>query len=181
MKRLLLHVCCAPCATSAIEQLSEIYDVTLLFYNPQIFPLKEYRKRLSEVRRLAEKMDVPLIEGDHDPCLWYEAVEGHEKDEERGERCNICFRFRLKDTLRILKEKGFDLFATTLTISPYKNTQKINDIGKELSGERYLVTDLKKHGGYERSIQISKWFNLYRQNYCGCVFSMNKSIASPKE
>jgi predicted adenine nucleotide alpha hydrolase (AANH) superfamily ATPase len=181
MKRLLLHVCCAPCAAAAVEKLIDDYDITMFFYNPQIFPLKEYRKRLEDVRKLSEKLGVPMLEGDHDPCLWYEATEGHEKDKEHGERCDICFRFRLKDTLRILKEKEFDLFATTLTISPHKSAEKINEIGRELSKEPYLESDFKKHGGFERSIELSKWFKLYRQNYCGCVYSLNKSIASPKE
>lgn len=180
MKKLLLHICCAPCSTAVIERLIDVYDITLLFYNPNIFPLKEYRKRLNEARKLAEKFGVQLIEGDHEPCLWFEAVEGHEKDRENGERCNICHKFRLKETLRILKEKGFELFATTLTISPYKNAEKINEIGKELS-DKYLKSNFKKQGGYKRSVQLSKLLNLYRQNYCGCVFSLKRSMASPKE
>lgn len=181
MKKLLLHVCCAPCATAVIEKLVDEYDLTLLFYNPNILPLAEYKRRLNEARKLAEKLGVPLLEGDHDPCLWFEAVREHETDNEGGERCDICHSFRLKETFRVLKEKGFDLFATTLTISPHKNAERINELGKEISAERYLESDFKKDGGFERSIEISKWFSIYRQNYCGCIFSLKRSIASPKE
>ncbi len=174
MKKLLLHVCCAPCATAVIEKLIDYYDLTLLFYNPNILPLAEYNRRLEEVKKLAEKLGVPLIEGDHVPGLWFEAVEGHEKDLEGGERCEICYRFRLKEAFRVMKEKEFDLFATTLTISPHMNAEKINEIGREISPDRYLESDFKKEGGFERSVQLSKWFHLYRQNYCGCLYSLKK-------
>ncbi|MBW2996611.1 epoxyqueuosine reductase QueH [Candidatus Woesearchaeota archaeon] len=167
MKKLLLHVCCAPCSTHVIEELKENYDLTLFFYNPNVEPINEYEKRLNEAERYAEAMGIPIIIGDYDIIDWYNAIQGHENDEEGGERCSICFRFRLNKTAQIAKEKGFDLFTTTLTVSPYKNAEIINKIGKEF--DNFLEKDFKK--GYMHSVELSKHYNLYRQNYCGCLFS----------
>ncbi|MBW2966058.1 epoxyqueuosine reductase QueH [Candidatus Woesearchaeota archaeon] len=178
MKRLLLHVCCAPCSTSVIEKLKENYDVTLFFYNPNVEPINEYEKRLNEAERYAEAMDIPIIIGDYDIIDWQSAVRGHENDPEGGERCAICFRFRLQKTAQVAKEgthqtkegdssPSFDLFTTTLTVSPYKNAEIINQIGKEF--DNFLEQDFKKD--YMHSIELSKKYNLYRQNYCGCLFS----------
>lgn len=172
MKKLLLHVCCAPCSTYVIEALKEEYEITLFFYNPNIEPINEYSSRLEAAEKFAEKMDLPIIVGDYDSIEWHNKVQGHENDEEGGERCGICFRYRLEKTAELAKQKGFDLFSTTLTVSPYKNTEIINQIGKE-AGEKYniefLDSDFKK--GYMKSIELSKEHGLYRQKYCGCLYS----------
>lgn len=128
-------------------------------------------------------MNIPPIEGDYAPDRWLKAVKGHEEDKEGGERCNICFNFRLEKTSEFAKENDFDIFTTTLTISPHKNSKMINLIGKELEGTYniiFLGSDFKKEDGYKKSIELSKRFGLYRQHYCGCIFSLNSSIASPK-
>jgi len=174
MKKLLLHVCCAPCSTHVIETLKKEYDLTLFFYNPQIEPLKEYEKRLKEAEFYAIEMDIPLIVGDYDILDWHDCIKGHENDPEEGERCSLCFRYRLEKTAQLAKENGFELFTTTLTVSPYKNAELINNIGKELSEKHsigFLESDFKKDDGYSHSIELSKRHNLYRQNYCGCIFS----------
>ncbi|MEE9525027.1 MAG: epoxyqueuosine reductase QueH [Candidatus Woesearchaeota archaeon] len=167
--KLLLHTCCAPCSTHVIEELRKEYDVTLFFYNPCIEPINEYGRRLEEAEKYAEAMDIPIIVGDYDVIDWHNAVKGYEDDKEGGDRCSICFRFRLKKTAEVAKERGFDLFTTTLTVSPYKNAEVINEIGKEFNN--FLERDFKK--GYMHSVELSKKYNLYRQNYCGCLFSKN--------
>ena len=172
MKKLLLHVCCAPCATAVIEDLKYEYDITMYFYNPNIMPFAEYNKRLEEVKRLAVELDIPLIEGDHDIFLWSELTEGLDNEPESGKRCDICFRMRLKETFYTMKNKGFDLFATTLSISSHKNSRTINSIGKSVSSEYFLYKDFSHL--YNKSIELSKQHQLYRQNYCGCLFSMVK-------
>ncbi|MBR9691477.1 epoxyqueuosine reductase QueH [Candidatus Woesearchaeota archaeon] len=171
MKKLLLHVCCAPCSTHVIEKLKENYEITLFFYNPNVEPINEYEQRLIEAERYAEALELPIIVGDYDSIEWHNAVQGHEQDKEGGERCSICFRYRLEKTAMLAKEKQFDLFTTTLTVSPYKNAEIINKIGKEIDPERFLEQDFKKDNGYMHSIELSKQHNLYRQNYCGCLFS----------
>ena len=140
MKKLLLHVCCAPCSTHAIDVLKERNDITLFFYNPNIEPINEYGLRLEEAERYAKELNLPLIAGDYDSIEWHNAVKGHENDAEGGERCSICFRYRLERTAQLAKEKGFELFATTLTVSPYKNAEIINKIGKELAENIALVS-----------------------------------------
>lgn len=172
MKTLLLHICCAPCATAVIEKLFREYDLTLYFYNPNIMPLAEYRKRLEEARILAEKLDLQFIEGDHDVFLWSELIEGYEKEPEKGKRCEICFKMRLKEIFYNMKDKGFDLFATTLTISPHKESETINRIGKEISKDRFLALDFKNL--YNRSAELCQKHGIYKQNYCGCIYSMRK-------
>jgi len=174
MKKLLLHVCCAPCSTHVINVLKQNYDLTLFFYNPNVEPLNEYSLRLEAAEKFAEEIDIPMIVGDYDAIEWNNAIKGHENDEEGGERCSICFRFRLEKTAQTAKEKGFDLFTTTLTVSPYKNAPVINQIGKELSEKyniEFLESDFKKEDGYAHSIKLSKEHGLYRQDYCGCLFS----------
>jgi len=174
MKKLLLHVCCAPCSTHVIEILKKLYNLTLFFYNPNVEPLNEYALRLEAAEKFAEEIDIPIIVGDYDSIEWHSAVKGHEHDEEGGERCSICFRYRLEKAAQLAKEKGFDFFTTTLTVSPYKNASVINQIGKELA-EKYnvsfLESDFKKDNGYMHSIQLSREHGLYRQDYCGCLYS----------
>lgn len=177
-KSLLLHACCAPCSSYVMEYLSEYFDISLLFYNPNIYPSEEYQKRLSEVKRLIGEMplkaEVKIIEGRYEPSEFFEISKGLEQAEEGGERCFKCYRLRLEEAAREAKKGGFDFFTTTLSISPHKNAQKLNEIGEELEkqyGVKYLYADFKKKEGYKRSIELSRIYGLYRQNYCGCGFS----------
>lgn len=181
-KTLLLHSCCAPCSSYVIEYLSEFFDITLLYFNPNISPEAEYRKRVAEVKRLISEMplksEVKLIEGRYCPQLFFKAAEGMENLPEGGERCFKCYRLRLAEAAAAAKEKGFDYFTTTLSISPHKNAQKLNEIGEELEkeyGVKYLYADFKKRGGYKRSIELSHIYGLYRQNYCGCIYSKKEA------
>lgn len=172
---LLLHACCAPCASYPLEFLSPYFDITLLYYNPNITEKEEYEKRLEELRRLAHEFGANVIDGGYSENTFFGAVKGLEREPERGSRCKICFELRLEKTAEIA-EKNYDYFATTLTLSPLKNATLINEIGSALkvNSTKYLPTDFKKKGGYLRSIELSKKYDLYRQNYCGCVFSKRK-------
>ncbi len=178
--KLLLHSCCAPCSSHCIEYLSQYFNITVLYYNPNIYPEAEYEKRKAEQKRLISEMDtkypVKMLDCDFESVKFYSAVKGLENCREGGERCFICYRLRLEKTAIEAKNNGFDYFTTTLTISPLKNAQKINEIGEELAEKycvKFLPSDFKKREGYKRSIELSKVYNLYRQNYCGCVFSQN--------
>ena len=174
MRKLLLHVCCGPCSTHVIEILKQKYDLTLFFYNPNVEPLNEYSLRLETAEEFAKKLNLPIIIGDYDSIEWHNAVKGHEQDKEGGERCSICFKYRLERTAELAKNKGFDFFTTTLTVSPYKNAEIINQIGKQLEEKhniKFLESDFKKENGYIHSIELSNKHNLYRQHYCGCLFS----------
>lgn len=174
MEKLLLHVCCAPCSTSVIEALKEKYDLTLFFYNPNIEPEEEYLLRLKNAQNIAEDMNLSLISADYNNKEWKDAVKGYENEKEGGKRCEICFKHRLEVSAKTAKEKGFNLFTTTLTVSPYKDAVLINKIGEETAKEHnlsFLSADFKKENGYRKSIELSKKHNLYRQHYCGCLFS----------
>ena len=178
---LLLHSCCAPCSSYCIEYLSQHFNITVLYYNPNIFPEAEYEKRKAEQKRLISEMQtkypVKMLDCDFESEKFYEMAKGLENCRECGERCFKCYRLRLERTAQEARKYGFDYFTTTLTISPLKNAEKINEIGKELSEEYdidWLPSDFKKREGYKRSIELSKVHNLYRQNYCGCVFSQNE-------
>ena len=181
--RLLLHVCCAPCSSYCLEYLSNYFDITVYYYNPNISKKKEYEYRLSEEKRFISikefKYPVKLTESEYRPEDFFAAVKGLEKEPEGGARCKECFRLRLEASAKKAKEQGFDYFTTTLTISPLKNAALLNEIGAEM-GERYgvkwLYSDFKKKEGYKRSIELSKEFDLYRQNYCGCVFSRAENL-----
>lgn len=179
---LLLHCCCAPCSSYVLEYLSQFFRITVYFYNPNIYPAEEYTHRVDEIRRLVDEMplknNVDVIEGVFEPERFYEIVKGHEKDPECGERCSLCYGLRLQETAKIAQARHFDYFTTTLTISPLKDAHKLNVIGEQLAeqyGVQFLPSDFKKKGGYLRSIELSKIYNLYRQNYCGCVFSKRDS------
>ena len=176
---LLLHACCAPCSSYCLEYLAEYFSITVFFYNPNLYPADEYDKRADEVRRLISllqvKNPVKLIVADFDDKEFYAKVRGTEKLPEGGERCRKCFELRLEKTAQIAKENSFDFFTTTLTISPLKNAQVINEVGEEMAekyGVAHLPSDFKKKGGYKRSVELSAEFGLYRQNYCGCVYSV---------
>lgn len=176
--RLLLHSCCAPCSSYVLEYLSQYFSITLLYFNPNISPKDEYDKRIDEQKMLIEKMDVvypiTFLEGRYCPEAFFQLAKGLEKEPEGGTRCFRCYQLRLEETARIAAEEKYDYFTTTLTISPLKNAQKLNEIGKQLETcyqVPYLYSDFKKKGGYQRSVQLSKEYELYRQNYCGCVYS----------
>lgn len=180
--RLLLHACCAPCSSYCLEYLSRYFSITVLFYNPNIYPEKEFEKRADELLRLVKELpvenEVSVVVDRFDPQEFYGAVRGLENTGEGGERCAACFRLRLARAAQYAGENGFDYFCTTLTISPLKNAARLNTIGEEISeiySVDFLPSDFKKKGGYARSVQLSQQYGLYRQNYCGCVFSMNEA------
>lgn len=173
---LLLHACCAPCSSYVLEYLTDYFDITVFFYNPNISPESEYLHRVSEIKRLISEMcpAVGFLEGKYEPKRFFEMAKGLEQEPERGARCHKCYRMRLEESASAAKAEGFDYFTTTLSISPQKDSSVLNSIGKEISdiyGVPYLYSDFKKRGGYKRSIELSAQFHLYRQNYCGCVFS----------
>lgn len=173
---LLLHACCAPCSSYVLEYLHERFRITLYFFNPNIAPEEEYLYRSQELKRLVRemKLDIEIIEEEYDPKPFYELAKGLEQLPERGERCQRCIGYRLKFAGKKAAEIGADYFTTTLTISPHKDCAFINELGENVSAEcgvKYLFSDFKKHEGYKRSIELSKEYNLYRQNYCGCVYS----------
>jgi predicted adenine nucleotide alpha hydrolase (AANH) superfamily ATPase len=175
---LLLHSCCAPCSSYVLEYLSEYFAITVYYYNPNIYPEDEYIRRIKEQEHLIESMSlknpVRFVEGEYEPDKYYELVKGHEKDPEGGDRCTICYRMRLEEAARIASEGGYEFFTTTLTISPHKDAGRLNEIGEELAsiyGVLFLPSDFKKRNGYKRSIELSDKYGLYRQDYCGCVFS----------
>lgn len=177
--KLLLHSCCAPCSSYVIEYLSQYFAITVFYYNPNISEREEYTKRVEEQKRFISefpaKNKVSFIEGSYEPDAYYAAVKGFEKCPEGGDRCFICYRMRLEATAELAAKMGtFDYFTTTLSISPLKNSAMLNSIGYELGqkyGISYLLSDFKKKEGYKRSVELSSEYNLYRQNYCGCIFS----------
>lgn len=179
-KKILLHSCCAPCSTAVIERLKDDYDITIFYYNPNIYPEEEYLKRKAEevkyinhLQSLGEK--VSMLDTDYESEKFYEATKDYENEREGGARCAICFKLRLEKTAKVAKANGFDLFGTTLTVSPHKNAELINSIGLAIekeTGEKFLVSNFKKQNGYKRSVELSKENNIYRQNYCGCEFAL---------
>ncbi|MFH1375327.1 MAG: epoxyqueuosine reductase QueH [Patescibacteria group bacterium] len=183
-KKLLLHTCCAPCLTHPLAKLEKDYELTVFFYGPNIHPREEYEIRFKEARKYLARSPISrngvikMIEGEYDPERWFELTKGHERDPERGERCRICYEMRLAKTAETAVKEGFQAFATTLSISPHKDAQLLNEIGEQLAkkfGVRYLPADWKKRDGFKKSLNLSKKFNLHRQNYCGCVYSNPKS------
>ncbi len=176
--RLFLHSCCAPCSSYVLEYLSGYFQITDFFYNPNISPKEEYVKRAEELKHLIDEMPFVhkpvFLEGDYCPEEFFKMAKGLEKVPEGGERCFRCYRMRMEEAARLAAEGGYDYFTTTLSISPLKNAQKINEIGEELEkiyGVKHLPSDFKKKNGYKRSTELSGEYGLYRQNYCGCVFS----------
>lgn len=176
--RLFLHSCCAPCSSYVLEYLSSYFQITDFFYNPNISPKEEYVKRAEELKHLIDEMPFVhkpvFLEGDYCPEEFFKMAKGLENVPEGGERCFRCYRMRMEEAARLAAEGGYDYFTTTLSISPLKNAQKINEIGEELEkiyGVKHLPSDFKKKNGYKRSTELSGEYGLYRQNYCGCVFS----------
>ncbi len=183
---LLLHSCCAPCSSYCFEYLAQYFSITDFFYNPNITERNEYRKRIEEIRRLIEEQPhlhkINFVEGRYDPAEFFEMARGYEDCPEGGERCFRCYELRIREAADVARRGGFDYFTTTLTISPLKNAQKLNEIGfrvAEETGTRWLPSDFKKKGGYQRSIELSREYDLYRQDYCGCVFSKRRDLTIP--
>jgi predicted adenine nucleotide alpha hydrolase (AANH) superfamily ATPase len=181
--KLLLHVCCAPCSSYVLEYLNKYFDITVFYYNPNISSFDEYMKRYNEEKRFVKEypfdQSIEVINGDYDNDKFEEEIKGLENEKEGGVRCFKCYRLRLEESAKYAKEHNYDYFTTTLTISPYKNAAKLNEIGKELEeiyDVKYLFSDFKKKNGYKRSIELSHEYNLYRQDYCGCVYSKKNKL-----
>lgn len=178
---LLLHTCCAPCSSYVLEYLSQYFQITLYYYNPNISPQEEYDQRATEQQRLINAMSlgIDLIVATYNPEPFEKMAKGLEHEPEGGARCEPCYKLRLFETGRYAKENNFDYFTTTLSISPHKDSAKLNSIGKNYEEHfqiPYLYSDFKKKGGYQRSCQLSKDFNLYRQDFCGCIYSKENTI-----
>ena len=195
--RLFLHSCCAPCSSYCLEYLRKYFRITVFYYNPNISMEPEYRKRVEEQKRLIAAYNaqleenkeltgygIDIVEGDYEPQEFYAIAKGLEQCPEGGERCFLCYELRLQKTAELAKEQGFDYFATTLTISPLKNAQKLNEIGERLAvgyGINWIVSDFKKKNGYKRSIELSAEYGLYRQDYCGCIYSKQERERQKQE
>jgi epoxyqueuosine reductase len=177
MKKLLLHICCGPCAIHVMEALIGEYEITGYFFNPNIYPEDEYARRLDAVKEVARRIGVKVIEGNSDPALFFTAVRGLEEEPENGTRCLVCYRLRLAETSRYASEKGYELIASTLTLGPMKKASLINPIGVDEArreGMEFLEADWKKKDGFQRSCELSKEYGIYRQHYCGCMFSIRQ-------
>jgi len=173
--KLLLHICCVGCGIYVSQILKQDYKVILFFYNPNIWPEEEYKKRITEAEKIAKQFNLELIKGEYEHDKWLKEVRGHEADPERGERCLICYKFRLKAVAEMAQKLNCDYLTTTLTTSPHKNAAAINEIGQELAIEndlKFLSQDFKKQDGFKKSAALAKELKLYRQNYCGCEFSV---------
>ncbi len=171
---LLLHSCCAPCSSSVIQKISPFFNVTVVYYNPNIWPKEEYLKRKAEQIKLLKILNINFLDTEYNELDFMENIKGLENEKEGGARCNKCFLIRLKKVADLALKNGFDYFGTTLTVSPHKNAEVINKIGKSLEqtiNVNFLFSDFKKENGYLNSINLSKEYNLYRQDYCGCLFS----------
>ena len=182
-EKILLHACCAPCSSACIERLAEVFEIYIYYFNPNITIEDEYKKRLDEIDGFISKLDtkypIHLVKGEYDPKVFFKISKGLENEPERGKRCYKCYELRLDDTAKMADKMNIKYFASTLTLSPYKNSDWVNEIGELLDkkyNSHYLYSDFKKKNGYKRSIELSKKYNLYRQNYCGCVYSIREGI-----
>lgn len=175
---IMLHICCGICAAPVAERLMrDGHRVTGFFYNPNIHPEDEYRRRLEVARRVSKEIGFELVEGPYDRQRWFEAVKGKEYSAEGGARCLVCYEMRLRKTFEEVKKRDFFTFTTTLTVSPHKSVEAINKIGMEIGGEKFLLYDFKKKGGFQRATELAKEWGLYRQHYCGCIYSLEESIS----
>ena len=177
--KLLLHSCCAPCSTTCIERLKDYFDITIIYYNPNIEPISEYEKRKQEQIKIIKLYNIKYVDCDYDNDLFRNMANGLENIPERGIRCHKCYRLRLDYVANFAKNNGYDYFCTTLTVSPYKLSNVINEIGFDLEKKyniKYLCSDFKKQNGYKKSIELSNKYGLYRQNYCGCIYSRKGEI-----
>lgn len=172
--KILLHTCCATCTAGVIGQLKDTHNLTCYFYNPNIHPKEEYERRLSDVKKYCKKLNIPLIQGEYAQDRWFQEIKGLEGESEGGQRCVKCYTMRLEQTAKMAKDRGFNIFTTTLTISPHKKAEIINSIGQAIGkkyGIKFIESDFKKHEGFKRACEIARREKFYRQNYCGCVFS----------
>ena len=175
MEKLLLHSCCAPCSSGVLDDLRKEYDITVFFYNPNIFPLEEYEKRAQEQEKYLQQIGISYIICDYEPKEYQDFIKGLEEEPEGGSRCSKCFELRLRKTAEYAKKHNYDMFTTTLSVSPHKNHNIINEIGNKIGeevGVKFLEANFKKNDGYLKSINNCKLYNIYRQNYCGCKYSM---------
>lgn len=190
-QKILLHSCCAPCSTAVIEKLAKDFEITIFYYNPNIYPEEEYFKRKNEEIKYIEilhknqpEIQIDMLDCDYENITFYNAVKGLENEREGGARCAVCFKLRLEKTARVAKEKGYDVFGTTLSVSPHKNAEVLNQIGKSLEEKhqiKYLEANFKKQNGYKRSVELSKENDIYRQSYCGCEFALKiQQIEAPE-
>lgn len=190
-QKILLHSCCAPCSTAVIEKLAEDYDITIFYYNPNIYPEEEYYKRKNEeikyidiLHKTQPQIKIDMLDCDYDNITFYDAVKGLESEREGGARCAVCFKVRLEKTAVVAKDNNYDIFGTTLSVSPHKNAELLNQIGKSLEekhGIKYLKANFKKQDGYKRSVELSKENNIYRQSYCGCEFALKiQQVEAPE-
>lgn len=180
-RKLLAHICCAPDAAYVIGLLKADFDVTGFFYNPNIHPAGEYSLRLEETRRVGRILHVPLVEGSYDEAEWFKRTEGLEDEPEKGRRCDICYAMRLEKAARLAVERSFDIFATVMSLSPWKKSDVLNRLGVELGraqGKAFLEADFKKKDGFRKSIELSRSLGLYRQDYCGCIYSLRAREAA---
>lgn len=178
---LLLHACCAPCSSAVLERIANHFKVVIFYYNPNISEEEEYQKRVNELKKFIScfktKYEVSLVEGKYEPERFFEIARGLENEPEKGSRCFKCYKLRLEETAKIADQLGYNYFCTTLTLSPHKNSKWLNEIGEKLDKDyqaTYLYSDFKKKNGYKRSIELSKEYDLYRQDYCGCIYSKRK-------
>lgn len=184
--KLLLHACCAPCSSAVLERIAKYFNITVFYYNPNITEEEEYNKRLEELEHFLKKLkikNIKLLKGRYNPQEFFTISKGLEQEKERGNRCYKCYELRLKETAVIAEKLGFDYFTTTLSISPYKNSKWLNEIGQKLDQEfipTYLYADFKKKNGYQRSLELSKEYGLYRQDYCGCIYSKTNKETKAK-
>lgn len=173
--KIVLHICCGGCAAGVAERLTrEGHEVLGLFYNPNIHPLEEYQRRLEATHKVAKEFNFPLEVGPYTPGEWFEETTSLENEPEGGRRCEVCFRLRLKKAYLYLKDCGWDAFTTTLTVSPSKSAALINRVGQEIGGDQFLVRDFKKKAGFQRATELAKQWALYRQDYCGCIYSLRR-------
>jgi len=179
--KILLHICCGVCASSVIERLlCEGHTVTGFFYNPNIHPADEYQRRLEAAKKAAGEWNIELVEGKYDRERWFESVKGQVYSPEGGKRCAICYRLRLEKTYEYMKRHMFNAFTTTLTVSPMKDALVVNEIGRDIGGDKFICADFKKKGGFQRAGELSKEWGLYRQHYCGCVYSQEEALRREK-
>ena len=175
MAGVLLHICCGICSSASIQKLNDDgYAVKGYFYNPNIQPEEEYKRRLEAAQAVAEMLGIDLLVGEYDNDAWTKKVRGFENEPEGGKRCGVCFKMRLEETYKKAKESGIEYFTSTLSISPHKNTVFIDGIGKSIAPQSFLAYDFKKKNGFKKAMGFSKYHSLYRQNYCGCMFSIRK-------
>ncbi len=181
MSRVLLHICCGVCAFASIQKLKQDgFIVCGFFFNPNIYPYPEYEKRLNTARKVCAELDITLEEGGYFSSQWFNFHQQYRQEKEGQKRCQLCYQWRLKETFNFCCRKNYDYFATTLSISPHKQAKVINEIGKSISADKFLACDFKKDDGFRKSIAAAKELNLYRQNYCGCIYSRGEACPRPQ-